>query len=233
VNTYRFLVVVTFFVYCPFGFSQTEYLGYQGRPEPIDWGRVGRNMNGAINEANQNREARKAELDRNTLDNINFVQGKNIVTTHEAVDYLSKTFQYLVVNELRNYNAMLKNGQIDPADFSSINYNCVTQYNYAIDYCNSINYKLNLMNPNSDAYKNAYNSIVNYLRISEIKFNTTFQDNKRYKRVISQSFFITVNDISGTFGSPSLDWFVYKDGSRTLINPSLDWFINNIKGFIK
>jgi hypothetical protein len=72
------------------------------------------------------------------------------------------------------------------------------------------------MNPNSDAYKIAYNSIVDYLRKSDIKFNTTFQDNRRYKKVTGQSFFVTVNDGNGLIDHPSLDWFIY-----------------NIKGFIK
>jgi hypothetical protein len=214
--TGRFLVVLILFVYCPIGYSQTTYYGYQRRPEPVDWNRVGRNMNGAINEANQNREARKAELDRNTSESINSVSSNNVSSSHEVVTYLNQVFQSATIAELQNYNYMLKNGQIDPADFSSINYNCVAQYKYALDYCNSINYKLNLMNPNSDAYKNAYNSIVDYLRKSDIKFNTTFQDNRRYKRVTGQSFFVTVNDGNGLIDNPSLDWFVY-----------------NIKGFIK
>ena len=212
----RFLVTITFFSYSQLGNSQTTYQGYQGRPEGVDWNRVGRNANGAIDQANQNREARKAELDRNTVDNINLVRGKNVVTNHEVVDYLSKTFQYLVVNELQNYNAMLKNGLIDPDNLSTINSNCVTQYNYAIDYCNSLNYKLNLLDPNSQTYNNVYNSISAYLRNSEIKFNTTFQDTRKYKRIISQSFFITVKDDSGIEETPSLDWFIY-----------------NIKGLIK
>lgn len=216
ITTSRFLVVLIFFVYCPFGYSQTTYYRYQSRPEPVDWNRVGRNMNGAINEANQNREARKAELDRNTSESINSVSSNNVLSSHEVVTYLNQVFQSVTIAELQNYNYMLKNGQIDPADFSSINYNCVTQYKYAIDYCNSINYKLNLMNPNSDAYKIAYNSIVDYLRKSDIKFNTTFQDNRRYKKVTGQSFFVTVNDGNGLIDHPSLDWFIY-----------------NIKGFIK
>lgn len=212
----RFFTIITFFAFYQLGYSQTTYQGYQGRPEGVDWNRVSRNANGAINQANQNREARKAELDRNTEDNINLVRGKNVVTTHEAVDDLVTTFQYVVINELQNYNAMLKNGLIDPDNFSSMNFNCVTQYNYAIDYCNSINYKLNLLDPNSQTYKNVDNSILAYLRNSQVNFNTSFQDTRKYKRVMSQSFFITVKDDLGTFK-----------------HPTLDWFFNDIKGLIK
>lgn len=212
----RFFTIIIFFTFYQVAYSQTTYPGYQGRTEGVDWNRVSRNANDAINQANQNREARKAELDRNTEDNINLVRGKNVVTTHEAVDDLVTTFQYVVINELQNYNAMLKNGLIDPDNFSSMNFNCVTQYNYAIDYCNSINYKLNLLDPNSQTYKNADNSILAYLRNSQVNFNTSFQDTRKYKRVISQSFFITVKDDAGSFK-----------------HPTLDWFFNDIKGLIK
>jgi hypothetical protein len=215
-KTSRFLVVLIFFVYCPFGYSQTTYYGYQSRPEPVDWNRIGRNMNGAINEANQNREARKAELDRNTSESINSVSSNNVLSSHEVVTYLNQVFQSATIAELQNYNYMLKNGQIDPVDFSSINYKCVSEYNFAMDYCNSVNYKLDQLNPNSEQYKNACNSIFSYIRNSEIRFNTTFQDNRRYKRVISQSFFITARDNSGN-----------------LENLTVVWFMINLKGLIK
>jgi hypothetical protein len=188
-------------------YSQRTYYGYPGSPEPVDWSKVSRDMNGAIQDANRQREARKIELDRISNDNIINVSSRNIMTSHTVVESLLGAFKSATINELQNYNYQLKNGMINPDEFSQINFNCVNQFNYAIDYLNSLNYKLNLIDRSSASYSNSISSISEYLSRSGVLFNTTYQNVRRYKMVTNQSYLIQTQNISGIQESVSMTQF--------------------------
>ena len=187
------------------GYSQTTYLGYQGRPAPVDYNQISRNAIGMVENTQRDRENRKAELDRVTSDNISFVSSKTSTSLHSSVNYLHLVLQQVIVNELQNYNYLLKQGQIDPAQFTSINTNCTSQFNNALNYCNQLDAKLNLIDKNSAAYRKSDSDMFNYIESCTINFNTVYQETRKYKMVISQSYLIKTD----SDGQLSLDWFIY------------------------
>ncbi len=96
-----------------------------------------------INATQRDREARKADLDRNTMDNISSVSSRNVITNHDCLNALNMGVKNATINELKLYNEMLKNGQLDPNEFSYINSNCVSQFNMAMDYLPSVSIRRN------------------------------------------------------------------------------------------
>jgi hypothetical protein len=199
------LLVLLFSGSSTVGYSQTTYLGYPGRPAPVDYNQISRNAIGMVENTQRDRENRKAELDRVTADNISFVSSKTSTSVHSSVNYLHLVLQQVIVTELQNYNYLLKQGQIDPAQFTSINTNCTSQFNNALNYCNQLDAKLNLIDKNSDAYRKSESDMLNYIESCIINFNTVYQETRKYKMVLSQSYLIKTD----SDGQLSLDWFIY------------------------
>jgi hypothetical protein len=179
----------------------------------IDWSKIGRDFNGAIQESVQQQEMRKAELDKITNDNIANLSSRYINTDHEIVSKLFEAFKSSAIEELRNYNYYLKSGQLNPLDFNLINSNCVNQFDAAVGSLNSLNYRLNQINRYSESYRNVNNAIFSYLNNSDIKFNTVYQKSGRYNIALSQSYLISIRESYGQVSNPSIQSFFSKINS--------------------
>jgi hypothetical protein len=99
-------------------------IGYVGRDasEQINWAEVGANFSGILKEEARVREEKKAEIDRSTremmrtLDDAVTGDSKNMNTW--SLNYAQEAQQQLLMS-----NALLKNGQLKPKDYTIIRQN--------------------------------------------------------------------------------------------------------------
>ncbi len=174
--------------------SAQTYYGYQKQEAPpVDYSQVARDLNGAINDAIQNRENRKAELENISTNSINTVSSLNVISDKPIVKYLCLSFQQSAINELEIYNRLLKQGLLDPSQFNYLNNNCVSQYYKANNYCNQLDLKLSLIDANSNNNGATIKTLTDYVNNSDIRFYTDYRETRRYAMIMSQLYSITVN----------------------------------------
>lgn len=99
-------------------------IGYVGKDpsEQINWAEVGANFSGILKEEARVREEKKAEIDRSTREMLrtldDAVTGDSANMNNWSLEYAEKAQQQLLMS-----NALLKNGQLKPKDYTMIRQN--------------------------------------------------------------------------------------------------------------
>jgi len=99
-------------------------IGYVGRDasEQINWAEVGSNFSGILKEEARVREEKKAEIDRATREQMKVLQ--NVVTGDSAnMNTWSLNYGADAQQQLLMANALLKNGQLKPKDYTIMRQN--------------------------------------------------------------------------------------------------------------